>query len=90
VDIGGNSLFGGRGRTIHGVLCGPVLGGIYNGLYLLGVSSEWIGLVVAAVLLCCCAAVLLCCCAAGSRNHRRPLPPGCALAALIMGSSRPR
>ena len=34
--IGGTSLFGGRGKTIHGVLGGLVIGGIYNGLYLLG------------------------------------------------------
>ncbi len=40
--IGGTSLFGGRGKTIHGVLGGLVIGGIYNGLYLLGVSSQWI------------------------------------------------
>jgi D-xylose transport system permease protein len=49
--IGGTSLFGGRGRTIHGVLGGLVIGGIYNGLYLLGVSSQVIKIVVAAVLL---------------------------------------
>jgi D-xylose transport system permease protein len=49
--IGGTSLFGGRGKTIHGVLGGLVIGGIYNGLYLLGVSSEWIDVVVAAVLI---------------------------------------
>jgi D-xylose transport system permease protein len=49
--IGGTSLFGGRGRTIHGVLGGLVIGAIYNGLYLLGVSSEWIDIVVAGVLL---------------------------------------
>ena len=49
--IGGTSLFGGRGKTIHGVLGGLVIGGIYNGLYLLGVSSQWIDVVVAAVLL---------------------------------------
>jgi D-xylose transport system permease protein len=49
--IGGTSLFGGRGRTIHGVLGGLVIGGIYNGLYLLGVLSQWIDVVVAAVLL---------------------------------------
>ena len=48
--IGGTSLFGGRGKTIHGVLGGLVIGGIYNGLYLLGVSSQWIDVVVAAVL----------------------------------------
>jgi D-xylose transport system permease protein len=49
--IGGTSLFGGRGKTIHGVLGGLVIGGIYNGLYLLGVLSQWIDIVVAAVLL---------------------------------------
>jgi D-xylose transport system permease protein len=49
--IGGTSLFGGRGKTIHGVLGGLVIGGIYNGLYLLGVSSQWIDVVVGAVLL---------------------------------------
>jgi len=49
--IGGTSLFGGRGRTLHGILGGLVIGGIYNGLYLLGVSSQWIDVVVAAVLL---------------------------------------
>ena len=49
--IGGTSLFGGRGKTIHGVLGGLVIGGIYNGLYLLGVSSQWIDVVVAVVLL---------------------------------------
>jgi D-xylose transport system permease protein len=49
--IGGTSLFGGRGKTIHGVLGGLVLGGIYNGLYLLGVQSQWIPIVVAGVLL---------------------------------------
>ncbi len=49
--IGGTSLFGGRGKTIHGVLGGLVIGGIYNGLYLMGVSSQWIDVVVAGVLL---------------------------------------
>jgi len=49
--IGGTSLFGGRGKTIHGVLGGLVIGGIYNGLYLLGLQSQWINVAVAAVLL---------------------------------------
>jgi D-xylose transport system permease protein len=49
--IGGTSLFGGRGRTIHGVLGGLVIGGIYNGLYLMGISSDWISVAVAGVLL---------------------------------------
>jgi D-xylose transport system permease protein len=49
--IGGTSLFGGRGKTIHGVLGGLIIGGIYNGLFLIGVTSEWIDVVVALVLL---------------------------------------
>jgi D-xylose transport system permease protein len=49
--IGGTSLFGGRGKTIHGVLGGLMIGGIYNGLYLIGVASDWIDVVVALVLL---------------------------------------
>jgi D-xylose transport system permease protein len=49
--IGGTSLFGGRGKTLHGVLGGLVVGGIYNGLYLLSAPSQWIDIVVAAVLL---------------------------------------
>jgi D-xylose transport system permease protein len=48
--IGGTSLFGGRGKTIHGVLGGLVIGGIYNGLFLIGVTSDWIDIVVALVL----------------------------------------
>jgi len=51
VVLGGTSLFGGRGKTIHGVLGGLVIGAIYNGLYLLSVPSQWIDVVVAAVLL---------------------------------------
>ncbi|HVC77936.1 MAG TPA: hypothetical protein VND96_15590 [Candidatus Micrarchaeaceae archaeon] len=41
--IGGTSLFGGRGKPIHGVLGGLVIAGIYNGLYLLPQLSsvEW-------------------------------------------------
>ena len=34
--IGGTSLFGGRGKPLHGVLGGLVIAGIYNGLYLQG------------------------------------------------------
>jgi len=49
--IGGTSLFGGRGRTIHGVLGGLVIGAIYNGLFLLGVQAQWIDVAVAGVLL---------------------------------------
>ena len=39
--IGGTSLFGGRGRPIHGLLGGLVIGAIYNGLYLLGLPIQW-------------------------------------------------
>lgn len=39
--IGGTSLFGGRGRAIHGLLGGLVIGAIYNGLYLLGLAIQW-------------------------------------------------
>jgi D-xylose transport system permease protein len=39
--IGGTSLFGGRGRAIHGILGGLVIGGIYNGMYLLGLDIQW-------------------------------------------------
>jgi D-xylose transport system permease protein len=38
--IGGTSLFGGRGRAIHGILGGLVIGAIYNGLYLLGLPIQ--------------------------------------------------
>lgn len=39
--IGGTSLFGGRGRALHGVLGGLVIGAIYNGLYLLGLAAQY-------------------------------------------------
>jgi D-xylose transport system permease protein len=39
--IGGTSLFGGRGRVMHGVLGGLVIGAIYNGMYLLGLDVQW-------------------------------------------------
>ena len=39
--IGGTSLAGGRGRAIHGLLGGLVIGAIYNGLYLLGLDVSW-------------------------------------------------
>jgi D-xylose transport system permease protein len=38
--IGGTSLFGGRGKMIHAVLGGLVVGVIYNGLELLGLSAS--------------------------------------------------
>jgi len=38
--IGGTSLFGGRGKAVHGLLGGLVIGAIYNGLYLLGLPIQ--------------------------------------------------
>jgi D-xylose transport system permease protein len=49
--IGGASLFGGRGKAIHGVLGGLVIGGIYNGMYLQGLDVERIFIVTGLVLL---------------------------------------
>src|SRR5260370_18234308 len=48
---GGTSLFGGRGKAIHGVLGGLVIGGIYNGMYLQGLDVEKIFIVTGLVLL---------------------------------------
>jgi D-xylose transport system permease protein len=39
--IGGVSLFGGRGKVSAGVLGGLVIGGIYNGIYLQGLTVQW-------------------------------------------------
>ncbi len=49
--IGGTSLFGGRGRAIHGLLGGLVIGAIYNGLYLLGFPIQWQLIITGLVLL---------------------------------------
>lgn len=49
--IGGTSLMGGRGKPLHGVLGGLVIGAIYNGMYLLGLSFEWQFIVTGLVLL---------------------------------------
>ena len=49
--IGGTSLFGGRGKPLHGVLGGLVIGGIYNGIFLLGLAVQWEFIVTGAVLL---------------------------------------
>ena len=54
--IGGTSLFGGRGKTIHGVLGGLVIGGIVYGMALLGLHVEWELIVTGSVLV---AAVLI-------------------------------
>src|SRR5664280_2954651 len=49
--IGGTSLFGGRGRAIHRLPGGLVIGAIYNGLYLLGMEIQWQLIVTGLVLL---------------------------------------
>ena len=49
--IGGTSLMGGRGKPLHGVLGGLVIGAIYNGMYLLALSFEWQYIVIGLVLL---------------------------------------
>jgi len=49
--IGGTSLMGGRGRPLHGVLGGLVIGAIYNGMYLMGLQFEWQYIVTGLVLL---------------------------------------
>ena len=49
--IGGTSLFGGRGKISHGVLGGLVIGGIYNGMYLLGLDVKWQFIVTGLVLI---------------------------------------
>jgi D-xylose transport system permease protein len=49
--IGGTSLFGGRGRVVHGLLGGLVIGAIYNGLYLLGFPIQWQLIITGLVLL---------------------------------------
>ena len=50
--IGGTSLFGGRGKIMHALLGGLVVGVIYNGLLLLGLSASaqlmWTALVLVA------------------------------------------
>src|SRR5712691_3723070 len=49
--IGGTSLYGGRGKAIHGVLGGLVIGGIYNGMYLQSGDVQRIFIVTGFVLL---------------------------------------
>jgi D-xylose transport system permease protein len=49
--IGGTSLFGGRGKPIHGVLGGLVIGGIYNGMGLLQIDVQWQFIVTGIVLI---------------------------------------
>ena len=49
--IGGTSLFGGRGKMLHAVLGGLMVGVINNGLQLLGLSAAAQLMWTAAVLL---------------------------------------
>jgi D-xylose transport system permease protein len=49
--IGGTSLFGGRGKMLGAVLGGLIVGVIYNGLYLLGLSAASVNIWTALVLL---------------------------------------
>ena len=49
--IGGTSLFGGRGKAVHGVLGGIVIAAIYNGMGLLGFTPASKYMVTALVLL---------------------------------------
>ncbi len=49
--IGGTSLFGGRGKMLHGVLGGLVIGGIYNGLFLLAIDVQYQFIVTGLVLI---------------------------------------
>ena len=51
LTIGGTSLFGGRGKAIHGVLGGIVIAGIDNGMGLLGFTAASKYMVTALVLL---------------------------------------
>jgi len=60
--IGGTSLMGGRGKPLHGVLGGLVIGSIYNGMFLLQLHFEWQYIVTGLVLL---AAIII---DAGSRR----------------------
>lgn len=49
--IGGTSLYGGRGKALHGVLGGVVIAAVYNGIDLMGLSAAISFMVVAIVLL---------------------------------------
>ncbi|HEX9559771.1 MAG TPA: ABC transporter permease, partial [Candidatus Dormibacteraeota bacterium] len=49
--IGGTSLFGGRGKVIHGVLGGLLIGAIDNGMYLQNYDVQRIDIVTGLVLL---------------------------------------
>jgi D-xylose transport system permease protein len=49
--IGGTSLFGGRGKPLHGLLGGLVIGAIYNGMYLQSLDVKYQFIVTGLVLI---------------------------------------
>jgi D-xylose transport system permease protein len=49
--IGGTSLFGGRGKALHGLLGGLLIGGIAHGMDLLRLPTQWTYIVTGVVLL---------------------------------------
>jgi D-xylose transport system permease protein len=49
--IGGTSLYGGRGKALHGILGGLVIAAVYNGIYLMELGAAVQYMVVAVVLL---------------------------------------
>ncbi|HUB70467.1 MAG TPA: hypothetical protein VL984_08595 [Acidimicrobiales bacterium] len=49
--IGGTTLYGGRGKALHGVLGGLVIAAVYNGIDLMGLGAAVEDMVVALVLL---------------------------------------
>ncbi len=49
--LAGTSLFGGRGKVLHGILGGLVIGGIYNGMGLIGLDVQWQFIVTGLVLI---------------------------------------
>ena len=51
LELAPESGFGGRGRVVHGLLGGLVIGAIYNGLYLLGFPIQWQLIITGLVLL---------------------------------------
>ena len=49
--IGGTSLYGGRGKALHGLLGGLVIATVYNGIFLMGFGADVEYMIVAIVLL---------------------------------------
>ena len=49
--IGGTSLYGGRGKALHGILGGLVIATVYNGIFLMGFGADVEYMIVAVVLM---------------------------------------